>query len=447
MSVSPRIARYTSILKGIAPIRSQGTVQQVIGLVVEGLGPAASVGDICDISPRGTRSIKAEVVGFRGQHVLLMPLGDMQGVHPGSLIVHRGEKARLYVSDAMIGRVLNGLGEPIDGAASAVEGEPYPLYAEPLNPLLRQRIRVPLDLGVRAINGLITCAKGQRLGIFAGSGVGKSMLLGTMARYTQAEVNVIALIGERGREVREFIERELGDDGLARSVLVVATSEQPPLVRLRAAYVATTVAEYFRDQSRDVLLMMDSLTRLAMAQREVGLAVGEPPMTKGYTPSVFALLPKLLERAGNAEGTGSITGLYTVLIENDDFNDPISDTVRSIIDGHILLSRDLAAKNHYPAIDVLRSLSRCMADVTTDQHRDLAGNLREILAVYHDVEDLINIGAYVPGSSAKIDHAVQMIGAVNAYLCQRGDEHVSFDDGLEQLQVLCGAPVRQHAAD
>ncbi len=447
MSVSPRIARYTSILKGIDPIRSQGTVQQMIGLVVEGLGPAAAVGDICDISPRGTRPIKAEVVGFRGQHVLLMPLGDMQGVHPGSLIVYRGEKARLYVSDAMIGRVLNGLGEPIDGAASAVEGEPYPLYAEPLNPLLRQRIRLPLDLGVRAINGLLTCAKGQRLGIFAGSGVGKSVLLGTMARYTQAEVNVIALIGERGREVREFIERELGDDGLARSVLVIATSEQPPLVRLRAAYVATTVAEYFRDQGRDVLLMMDSLTRLAMAQREVGLAVGEPPMTKGYTPSVFALLPKLLERAGNAEGTGSITGLYTVLIENDDFNDPISDTVRSIIDGHILLSRDLAANNHYPAIDVLRSLSRCMADVTTDQHRDLAGNLREILAVYHDAEDLINIGAYVPGSSAKIDHAVQMIDAVNAYLCQRGDEHVSFDDGLDQLQALCSTPMRQHAAD
>ena len=446
MSVSPRVAWYTSILEGIDPIRSQGTVQQVIGLVIEGQGPAASVGDICDISPRGIRPIKAEVVGFRGQHVLLMPLGDMQGVHPGSLIVHRGEKACFSVSPALISRVLNGLGEPIDGTVSLVQGTPYPLYAEPLNPLLRHRISAPLDLGVRAINGLLTCAKGQRMGIFAGSGVGKSVLLGTMARYTQADVNVIALIGERGREVREFIERELGDDGLARSVLVVATSEQPPLVRLRAAYVATTIAEYFRDQGRDVLLMMDSLTRLAMAQREVGLAVGEPPMTKGYTPSVFALLPKLLERVGNAEGTGSITGLYTVLIENDDFNDPISDTVRSIIDGHILLSRDLAAKNHYPAIDVLRSLSRCMTDVTTDQHRELAATLREILAVYHDAEDLINIGAYVPRSNAKIDHAVEMIDAVNAYLCQSGDEHVSFDDSLQQLQMLCSTPVPQHAA-
>ena len=447
MSVSPRVTRYTSILEGIDPIKSQGTVQQVIGLVVEGQGPAASVGDICDISLRGTRTIKAEVVGFRGQHVLLMPLGDMQGVHPGSLIVHRGEKACLYVSPAMIGRVLNGLGEPIDDTASLVEGTPYPLYAEPLNPLLRQRISAPLDLGVRAINGLLTCAKGQRMGIFAGSGVGKSVLLGTMARYARADINVIALIGERGREVREFIERELDDDGLARSVLVVATSEQPPLVRLRAAYVATTIAEYFRDQGRDVLLMMDSLTRLAMAQREVGLAVGEPPMTKGYTPSVFALLPKLLERAGNAEGTGSITGLYTVLIENDDFNDPISDAVRSIIDGHILLSRELAAKNHYPAVHVLQSLSRCMADVTTDQHRASASALREILAVYHDAEDLINIGAYVPGSSAKIDHAVQMIDAVNTYLCQSDDEHVSFDDSLQQLQALCGTSVPPRAAE
>ncbi len=446
MSASARVSRYVSMLQDVQPIRAKGTVQQVIGLIIEGRGPGAPVGDLCDIYPRYSRlAITAEVVGFRDQRVLLMPLGDIRGIPPGSMIIHRGEKATIGVSHAMQGRILNGLGVSIDHQEALPKGQAYPLYGEPLNPLVKNRISMPLDVGVRAINGLLTCGKGQRVGIFAGSGVGKSVLLGTMARYTQAEVNVIALIGERGREVREFVERELGDEGLKKTVMVVATSEQPPLVRLRAAYVATTIAEFFRDQGCDVLLMMDSLTRLAMAQREVGLAVGEPPMTKGYTPSVFALLPKLLERAGNADGPGSITGLYTVLIENDDFNEPISDAVRSLVDGHIFLSRELAAKNHYPAIQVLHSLSRVMPDITSSEHRELAGRLREILAVYQEAEDLINIGAYVKGSSTKIDQALQMIDAVNAYLCQSGEDHVSFEDSVQQLQALFDETARGHA--
>jgi flagellum-specific ATP synthase len=331
---------------------------------------------------------------------------------------------------------LDGLGNPIDRKSSLQATAEYPLYPAIVNPLFKNRITTPLDVGVRAINGLLTCGKGQRLGIFAGSGIGKSVLLGMIARNTQAEVNVIALIGERGREVREFIERDLGDAGLQKSVLVVATADQSPLVRVRGAYVATAIAEYFRDQGKDVLLMMDSLTRLAMAQREVGLTTGEPPTTKGYTPSVFALLPKLLERAGNADGKGSITGLYTVLIENDDFNDPISDTARSILDGHILLSRDLAAKNHYPAIHILYSLSRVMADIVEPTHKQLAGKLREVLAVYQEAEDLINIGAYNRGSSPKIDYALQRIDSVNAYLQQAPEEKVSFTESIEQLQAL-----------
>jgi flagellum-specific ATP synthase len=437
MSHSSRLARYRPVLENIDPIRAKGTVEEVIGLVIEGRGPAASIGDMCDIYPRYTcSSIKAEVVGFKGQHVLLMPLGEMRGVHPGSMIINRGEKATVPVTCNLQGRVLDGLGSPLDEQGPLLAYQTYPLYAQPLNPLRRRRISMPLDLGIRAINGLLTCGKGQRLGIFAGSGVGKSVLLGMIAHYTQADVNVIALVGERGREVREFLERDLGPEGLRKTVVVVATSDQSPLVRMRGAYVATAIAEYFRDQGKDVLLMMDSLTRFAMAQREVGLAVGEPPMTKGYTPSVFALLPKLLERTGTGQGQGSITGLYTVLVEGDDPNDPIADCVRSILDGHILLSRNLAAKNHYPAIEILPSLSRVMGDITTPEHRELAGNLREILAVYAESEDLINIGAYVKGSSPKIDEAIRMIDAVNAYLCQPIDEPVSFEASVQQLHDL-----------
>ena len=437
MNTSPRLSRYLPILEDIEPIKAKGLVEQVIGLIIQGRGPAASIGDMCDIYPRSScTAIKAEVVGFKGQYVLLMPLGDMRGVHPGSMIVNRGEKSTIQASSALCGRVLDGLGQPLDQQGSVPYGIPYPLYAEPLNPLRKRRIDTPLDSGIRAINGVLTCGKGQRLGIFAGSGVGKSVLLGMMARHTQADVNVIALIGERGREVREFLERDLGAEGLQKSVVVVATSDQSPLVRMRGAYVATAIAEYFRAQGQDVLLMMDSLTRFAMAQREVGLSVGEPPLTKGYTPSVFALLPKLLERAGNAEGPGSITGFYTVLVEGDDVTDPLVDAVRSILDGHIVLSRDLAAKNHFPAIHVLSSLSRVMREVTTAEQQALAAKLREILAVYTEAEDLIHIGAYVRGSSPKIDQAMHYIEAVYGYLRQAVEEKVSFEDSVEQLRRL-----------
>lgn len=437
MNPSTRLSHYLPILEEIEPIKAKGTVEHVIGLLIEGRGPVAALGDMCDIYPRFSRtSIKAEVVGFKGPHVLLMPLGEMRGVHPGSMIVNRGEKAIVRVAAELQGRVLDGLGQPLDHQGPLSTGVSYPLYAEPLNPLYKRRIDTPLDLGVRAINGLLTCGKGQRLGIFAGSGVGKSMLLGMMARHTQADVNVIALIGERSREVREFIERDLGAEGLKKSVVVVATSDQSPLVRMRGAYVATAIAEYFRDQGEDVLFMMDSLTRFAMAQREVGLSVGEPPMTKGYTPSVFALLPKLLERAGTTEGQGSITGFYTVLVEGDDFNEPLVDAARSILDGHILLSRALAAKNHYPAVQILPSLSRVMRDITTPVHQELAGKFREIMAVYEEAEDLINIGAYVRGSSAKIDAAIRLIDAVNAYLRQPLEERATVEDSVQQLQAL-----------
>jgi flagellum-specific ATP synthase len=431
------MSHYLPLLQDIEPIKAKGMVEEVIGLSIAGKGPAAPVGDLCDIYARSAcTAMKAEVVGFKGQRLLLMPLSDMRGIQPGSMIVYRGEKAMVRVTPALQGRVLDGLGVPIDNQGPLPSGKTYPLYAQPLNPLLKNRITTPLDLGVRVINSLLTCGKGQRMGIFAGSGVGKSVLLGTMARYTQADVSVIALIGERGREVREFIERDLGEEGLKKSVVIVATSDQPPIVRMRGAYVATTIAEYFRDQGCNVLLLMDSLTRFAMAQREVGLAVGEPPLTKGYTPSVFALLPKLLERAGNADGAGSITGLYTVLIENDDFNDPIADTVRSIVDGHILLSRDLAAKNHYPAIQVLSSLSRVMSDITTPEHRELASKAREVLAIYQEAEDLITIGAYAQGSNAKIDYALRMIDAVQEYLRQPQGKHVSFVESVGQLRAL-----------
>jgi flagellum-specific ATP synthase len=437
MNTSTRLSRYLPVLEDIEPIKAKGLVEQVIGLIIQGRGPAAALGDMCDIYPRSSSTgIKAEVVGFKGQYVLLMPLSDMRGVHPGSIIVNRGEKATIQGTPALRGRVLDGLGHPLDRGDRLPRGIPYPLYTEPLNPLRKSRISTPLDIGVRAINGVLTCGKGQRLGIFAGSGVGKSVLLGMMARHTRADVNVIALIGERGREVREFLERDLGEEGLQKSVVVVATSDQSPLIRMRGAYVATAIAEYFRHQGQDVLLMMDSLTRFAMAQREVGLSVGEPPLTKGYTPSVFALLPKLLERAGNAEGAGSITGLYTVLVEGDDVNDPLVDAVRSILDGHIVLSRALAAKNHYPAIDIQASLSRVMRDVTTPEHQALAGKLREILAVYAEAADLIHIGAYVRGSSSKIDQAIHYIDAVHDYLRQAVEEPVSVEASVQQLRSL-----------
>ncbi|HOD35797.1 MAG TPA: flagellar protein export ATPase FliI [Syntrophales bacterium] len=429
--------RYYRILDRLDPIRVNGKVTEVIGLMVEGHGPATFVGEMCHIeSSGGNRPLRAEVVGFRRGKVLLMPLDDMKGIGPGCRIISLGKRAVVRVGPELLGRVLDGIGNPIDDGGGLSWEEEYPLYAEPINPLKRGRISQAMDLGIRSVNALLSCGKGQKMGIFSGSGVGKSILLGMIARYTQADVNVIALIGERGREVREFIEKNLSKEGLARSVVVVATSDRHPLIRMRAAYMATAIAEYFRDRGKDVLLMVDSLTRFAMAQREVGLSVGEPPATKGYTPSVFSLMPKLLERVGAVEGKGSITGLYNVLVEGDDFNEPISDAARSILDGHLSLSRALASKNHYPALDILDSVSRVMIDIVDDKQRAKANEVIDIMATYRKAEDLINIGAYVEGSNPGIDHAIRMIDRVNRFLRQDIGERVDFEESRRALFSL-----------
>ncbi|WP_425274620.1 FliI/YscN family ATPase [Trichlorobacter thiogenes] len=429
------MSRYMRAVESVNPIRLHGKVTQVVGLVIEGYCPDTSVGAICEIRPKDGAPIPAEVVGFRDNKTLLMPLGDLRGVGLDSLIAVRRDKATLKVGSGLLGRVIDGLGNPIDDKGLLHLDEEYPIYAAPVNPMTRPPIRKPLDLGIRSINGLLTCGQGQRVGIMAGSGVGKSTLLGMIARYTEADVNVIALIGERGRELREFIEKDLQEQGLHKSVVVVATSDQPPLVRMRGAYLATTIAEYFKDQGKKVLMMMDSATRFAMAMREVGLAIGEPPTTKGYTPSVFAALPKLLERTGNFP-EGSITGLYTVLVEGDDFNEPISDAMRSILDGHIVLSRDLAARNIYPPIDVMASASRVMNDVTDDRHRKLAGQFKETLATYRQSEDLINIGAYKAGSNPGIDQAIRKIDPMTAYQKQAVTDPSTLADSIEGLQQI-----------
>ncbi|MFH1982238.1 MAG: flagellar protein export ATPase FliI [Pseudomonadota bacterium] len=414
-----------------------GKVTQVVGLVIEADGPPSRLGALCDIFPmNGQAPMKAEVQGFRANRVLLMPLEEMRGIGPGSHVVAKQQEAAVPVGDKLLGRIIDGLGNPIDGKGPIVCSREYPIYANPINPLKRKRINQPLDLGIRAINGLLSVGCGQRMGIFAGSGVGKSVLLGMIARNTSADVNVIALIGERGRELNDFIEKELGTDGLRRSVVVVATSDHLPLIRMRGAFIATAIAEYFRDQGMHVNLMMDSVTRFAMAQREIGLALGEPPTTKGYTPSVFTLLPKLLERAGTADNYGTITGLYTVLVEGGDMDEPIADAVRSILDGHIVLSRDLAMQNHYPAIDVLRSISRVMVDITTPKHQQIAGKIKALMATYRKAEDLINIGAYVKGSNPKIDAAIAANDAINAFLRQGIDERTDFDAALRHLGEL-----------
>jgi len=429
------MGKYLKSLESLNPVRLHGKVIQVVGLVIEGYCPDTSVGAICEIRPRDAEPIPAEVVGFRDGKTLLMPLGELRGVGLDSLITVRRDKASLKVGPQMLGRVIDGLGQPIDDKGPLHADEEYPIYAMPVNPMKRPPIRKPLDLGIRSINGLLTCGKGQRVGIMAGSGVGKSTLLGMIARYTEADVNVIALIGERGRELREFVEKDLQEQGLHKSVVVVATSDQPPLVRMRGAYIATTIAEYFKNQGKKVLLMMDSATRFAMAMREVGLAIGEPPTTKGYTPSVFAALPKLLERTGNFP-EGSITALYTVLVEGDDFNEPISDAMRSILDGHIVLSRDLAARNIYPPIDVLSSASRVMSDVTEKHHQQLCGRFKEALATYRQSEDLINIGAYKAGSNPGIDAAIQRIDAMIEYQKQAVGIKVTLDDAVEGLRHI-----------
>ncbi len=419
------------------PIQAHGKVTKVVGMVIEANGPAVELGCLCEIhSCDKQRRIRAEVLGFRDKTVLLMPLEEIQGIGPGSRVVALQAEAHLAVGKRLMGRIIDGLGLPIDGKGPVPAEKYYPIYANPINPLLRSRIDKPLDLGIRAINALLTIGCGQRIGIFAGSGVGKSVLMGMIARKSTADVNVIALIGERGRELNEFIERELGPEGLKRSVVVVATSDHLPLVRVRGAFIATSIAEYFRDQGLTVNLMMDSLTRFAMAQREIGLALGEPPTTKGYTPSVFNLMPRLLERAGTSQHRGSITGLYTVLVEGDDLNDPIADAARSILDGHIVLSRKLAGRNHYPAIDVLKSVSRVMNDITEMEHRYNAARFKELLAVYEKAEDLINIGAYVKGSNQEIDRAIEKIDAFNDFLRQPMDSYVSFEQSLAQLEQV-----------
>jgi flagellum-specific ATP synthase len=433
----PSIDNYRQTVKTTIPIRTYGHVTQVVGLIVEANGPMVQLGHMCDIHGNDKdRPVTAEVLGFRDRTVLMMPLEDIRAIGPGSRVVARQDKASVPVGSKLLGRIINGLGKPIDGRGPLGAETSYPIYAVPINPLLRQRIKTPLDMGIRSINGLLTIGCGQRMGVFAGSGVGKSVLMGMIARKSRADVNVIALIGERGRELNDFIEKELGEEGLKKSVVIVATSDHLPLVRVRGAFVATAIAEYFRDQGMTVNLMMDSLTRFAMAQREIGLALGEPPTTKGYTPSVFTLLPKLLERAGTSDHNGSITGLYTVLVEGDDMNEPIADAARSILDGHIVLSRELAHQNHYPAIDILGSISRVMEDIATLQHKHNAGRLKEILATYKKSEDLINIGAYVSGSSAAIDRAVEKIDQINGYLKQDITESVDFEKSLQQLDRI-----------
>lgn len=413
-----------------------GKVVKVVGLTIESLGPSARLNDLCHIiSQDRTQKVLAEVVGFRDDRVLLMPYDNVQGVGLGCMVENTGEPLKVFVGDNLLGKTLDGLGQPLDQENNVDYHEVYSVEAEPPDPMKRQLIDQVLPLGVKAVDGLITVGKGQRIGIFAGSGVGKSTLLGMFARNTKADINVIALIGERGREVREFIERDLGSEGMQRSVVVVATSDKPALIRNKAAKTATAIAEYFRDQGKDVLLMMDSLTRFSMAQREIGLASGEPPVSRGYPPSVYSEMPKLLERAGNSEH-GSITGLYTVLVDGDDFNEPITDTARGILDGHIMLSRKLGHKNHYPAIDILQSISRVMSSVVTKEHKKTAGQLKKILATYNEAEDLINIGAYKKGSNKNIDYAIEKIDEVNEFLVQDVFDKYSFDDVVTLLDEI-----------
>ncbi len=432
-------------LEGIESRRLTGRVSRSVGLIIESQGPPARIGEVCYIyaSPRA-EPIMAEVVGFREERLLLMPFGETDEIAAQSEVVATGQPMMVPVGEGMLGRVLDGLGRPMDGQEQFAISAQYPVNAPPPTALSRQRISRPLPLGIRALDGLLTCGCGQRLGIFSGSGVGKSTLLGMIARNTSAEVNVIALVGERGREIREFIERDLGEAGLRRSVVVASTSDEPCLVRVRAAQVATGIAEYFRDQGCDVLLMMDSVTRVAWAQRQIGLAAGEPPTRNGYTPSVFALLPRLLERAGTAE-VGSITGLYTVLVEGDDMTEPVADAVRSILDGHVVLSRELAEQNHYPAVDVLQSVSRLMIEITSEEHQQAAGKLRETTATYAQAEDLINLGAYAHGSNPRIDEAIALREQTLAFLRQGIAEQSSFQETVAMLQRAIVPPAAEAA--
>lgn len=432
------IDTWLETIRSTRTMNLNGKITQVIGLVIESQGPNVNLGDLCHIIPRDFFDpIPAEVVGFRQNRVLLMPIGEMQGIGPGCNVISEYKTLKVSVGPALLGRILNGLGQPVDEKGPLNTNTDYPLHAAPPPPLTRPRITEKLSVGVRAIDGLMTLGLGQRIGIMAGSGVGKSTLLGMIARNTDADINVIALIGERGREVRDFIERDLGEEGLKRSVVVVATSDQPALLRIKGAMAATAIAEYFRDQGKNVMLMMDSVTRFAMAQREVGLTIGEPPATRGYTPSVFSMLPKLLERSGTGP-QGSITGIYTVLVDGDDMNEPIADCVRSVLDGHIVLSRDLAAQNHYPAIDVLQSVSRLMFELTDEHHWLAAQKTRALLSTYREAEDLINIGAYMAGSNSAIDQSIKMSPDINSFLQQTVFEKNSLQDSVSALKMISG---------
>jgi flagellum-specific ATP synthase len=428
-------ASRLGLLEELDPCQTFGKVTKVVGLIAEGHGIRAPLGSVCYLIPENAKPIAAEVVGFRDGACLFMPYSDMRGIGPGSLIQNASTPPHMPVGHAMLGRAVDGFGAPMDGKGAITPDTFVPLHREPPNPLERPRISEPLDVGVRSVNALLTLGKGQRVGIMAGSGVGKSTTLGMMARYTKADVNVIALVGERGREVVEFMERDLGPEGMARSVLVVATSDKSPLIRMRAAYAATAVAEFFRDQGKDVLLMMDSVTRFAMAGREVGLAAGEPPTRGGYTPSVFAHLPQLLERAGKS-AKGSITGIYTVLVDGDDFTEPIADSTRSILDGHIVLTRELADLGHYPAIDVLKSVSRLRNDIVTPQAQADGQALLRHMATFKRVEDMVNIGAYQKGANAEVDKAIAMVAPINGFLRQQVAEREPLDSAFAKLHAL-----------
>ena len=435
------LQQYDDIIEITDPIKLNGKVTDVIGFIIISVGPNVSLGEICKIVDRTGKDIcKSEVVGFKEGKVLSIALGDIQNIAPSCQIVSTGKSFSIGVGEKLLGRVIDGFGNPIDDKGEIEFSSVRNSYREPPNPLSRKRIDTPLQTGVRAIDGLLTVGKGQRIGLFAGSGVGKSVMLGMIAKNTNADVSVIVLVGERGREVKEFIEKDLGEEGLKKSVIIVATSDKPSLARIKAAYIGTTIAEYFRDLGKDVVLMMDSVTRFAHAQREVGITIGEPPTTKGYTPSVFAVLPKLLERAGTST-QGSITGFYTVLVDGDDMSDPIADSVRSILDGHIVLSRKIANKGQFPAIDPLQSISRVMPDIVSNDHRSRAMEFNEILSSYNEAEDLINIGAYVKGSNPQIDHALNKIQSLRKFLKQDMNEGANYNETAEHLEKLIEKPL------
>lgn len=430
------IQKYINAIELTEFIKYNGEITKVTGLTIESKGPQANIGELCYIKPfNSSNPILAEVVGFKEDKILLMPFGDMEGIGPGSKVIASGHSLQVSVGEELTGRIIDGLGNPMDDKGPIATIKKYPVSNMPPNPLKRAKISEIIPLGVKSIDGLLTCGMGQRIGIFAGSGVGKSTLMGMIARNAKSDINVIGLIGERGREVREFIENDLGEEGLKNSVVVVATSDQPALVRMKGALLATAIAEYFRDRGKNVMLMMDSLTRFSMAQREIGLAIGEPPVTRGFTPSVFSVLPKLLERAGTSS-TGSITGLYTVLVDGDDLNEPITDAVRGILDGHIVLTRKLANQNHYPSIDVLQSVSRVMPNICSKEHIDISNEIKDIMATYREAEDLINIGAYKFGTNPKIDKAINIIEQINDFLKQDKDSKYTFEQSTEMIRNI-----------